>query len=77
MTGKVNNGDLVTVVPVDAATELTAGDIVLCRVSGKEYLHLIKAVGADGRFQIGNNKNRINGWTTRSNIYGLLINVEP
>jgi SOS-response transcriptional repressor LexA len=76
MTGKVNNGDLVTVVPVDAATELTTGDIVLCRVSGREYLHLIKAVGADGRFQIGNNRGGINGWTSRSSVFGRCIKIE-
>jgi len=77
MTGKINDGDLVTVEPITEATELKVGDAVLCRVSGNEYLHLIKAVGADGRFQIGNNKNRINGWTTRSNVFGILTKVEP
>lgn len=76
MTGKVNDGDLVTVVPVNEETELKAGDIVLCRVSGSEYLHLIKAIGADGRFQIGNNKGGINGWTSRSSVFGRLVSVE-
>jgi SOS-response transcriptional repressor LexA len=76
MTGKINDGDLVTVEPVTEATELRVGDIVLCKVSGNEYLHLIKAVGADGRFQIGNNKGGINGWTSRSSVYGRLISVE-
>jgi SOS-response transcriptional repressor LexA len=76
MTGKVNDGDLVTVEPVTDGTELKVGDIVLCKVSGNEYLHLVKAVGQDGRFQIGNNKGGINGWTPRSNVFGRCILVE-
>lgn len=42
MTGKVNSGQLVTVEPV-GATELQKSDIVLCKVNGNQYLHLIKA----------------------------------
>jgi SOS-response transcriptional repressor LexA len=76
MTGKINDGDLVTVEPITEATELKVGDAVLCKVSGNEYLHLIKAVGADGRFQIGNNKGGINGWTSRSSVFGLCVSVE-
>jgi hypothetical protein len=60
MTGKVNNGDLVTLTPCQPES-LKVGDIVLVRCKGTDYLHLIKAI--DGpRFQIGNNKGRINGW---------------
>lgn len=76
MTGRINDGDLVTVMPVTAFTNLRVGDAVLCKVSGNEYLHLIKAVGDDGRFQIGNNKGGINGWTSRGSIFGLCISVE-
>lgn len=76
MTGKVNDGDLVTVEPITTTTKLEVGDAVLCRVSGNEYLHLIKAVGSDGRFQIGNNKGGINGWTSRSSVFGRLVSVE-
>ena len=75
MTGKVNDGELVTVVPVTDDCDLQAGDIVLCKVNGMEYLHLIKAV-QDDRFQIGNNQGRINGWTNRHNIFGLCVRVE-
>jgi len=76
MTGRIDDGDLVTVAPVTESTELKTGDAVLCKVNGNEYLHLIKAIGQDGRFQIGNNKGRINGWTTRSNVFGLCVSVE-
>ncbi|MEZ6057518.1 MAG: hypothetical protein R3C01_12525 [Planctomycetaceae bacterium] len=74
MTGKINSGQLCTVKPV-AASDLSVGDIVLCKVKGHEYLHLIKAIQGE-RFQIGNNKGRINGWIPPS-IYGLCIKVEP
>src|SRR4051812_767798 len=60
MAGRIESGQRCTVVPV-AVAELAVGDIVLCRVGGSEYLHLVKAI-RDGRFQIGNNRGRINGW---------------
>lgn len=72
MSGKVESGQLCTVVPSD---ELAVGDIVLCKVNGQQYLHLIKAVQGD-RFKIGNNRGRINGWTSRNCIYGKLVKVE-
>jgi hypothetical protein len=74
MQGKIESGQLCTVEPVDAAT-LEVGDIVLCKVKGQEYLHLIKAIQGK-RFQIGNNKGRINGWVTANTIYGRCISVE-
>jgi hypothetical protein len=60
MAGKIESRRLCTVEPVDAAA-LKVGDIVLCKVSGREYLHLVKAIQGS-RFQIGNNRGRINGW---------------
>jgi hypothetical protein len=43
MAGKIESGQLCTVVPVDS-TSLKVGDIVLCKVHGNDYLHLIKAI---------------------------------
>ena len=74
MSGKIESGQLCTVAPVDAA-DLRVGDIVLCKVNGREYLHLIKAVQGP-RFQIGNNRGRINGWVTANAIFGLCARVE-
>jgi hypothetical protein len=73
MSGKVESGQLCTVVP--APDELKVGDVVLCKVNGKQYLHLIKAVQG-GRYQIGNNRGRINGWVSRHSIYGKCVRVE-
>src|SRR5262245_47926706 len=74
MTGKIESGNLCTVEPVDAGT-LRVGDIVLCKVRGAEYLHLIKAIQGP-RFQIGNNRGRINGWITAGAIFGRCVKVE-
>lgn len=74
MGGKIESGQLCTVAPVDPAT-LQSGDIVLCKVNGREYLHLVKARQGP-RFQIGNNRGRINGWITASAIYGKCIRIE-
>ena len=75
MTGKVNDGDSVTV-ELLGEREPHTGDIVLCKVRGREYLHLVKAVQGR-RFQIGNNRGRINGWVTANAIFGKCVRVEP
>jgi hypothetical protein len=74
MAGKVGSGQLCTVEPVDPAA-LHVGDIVLCKVNGREYLHLIKAIQGQ-RYQIGNNRGRINGWVSAGAIFGRCVRVE-
>ena len=73
MSGKVESGQLCTVEPVDPLT-LKVGDIVLCKVGGREYLHLIKAINGC-RFQIGNNRGHVNGWVGPSAIFGRCVRV--
>lgn len=73
MKGKVESGQLCTVEPINSI--LNVGDIVLCKVNGKEYLHLIKAIQGE-RFQIANNKGHINGWVGKNCIFGKLIKIE-
>ena len=75
MKPRIESGQLVTISPIVKAS-LAVGDIVLCKVGGKEYLHLLKAIQGD-RFQIGNNKGHINGWVTASGIYGKCVRVDP
>jgi hypothetical protein len=75
MKGKVDSGQLCTVEPIQDHGSLEVGDIVLCRVSGKEYLHLIKAIQGP-RFQIGNNRGYINGWVGHNAIFGRCVKVE-
>ena len=75
MQGRIESGQLVTIEPVGSKI-LFKGDIVLCKVNGKQYLHLISAISTDSRYQISNNKNHVNGWTTINNIFGVVTNVE-
>lgn len=75
MKGKIESGQLCTVEPISNITALEKGDIVLCKVNGNEYLHLIKAIQGP-RFQIGNNRGRINGWIGRNAVFGKLAKVE-
>ena len=74
MTGKIESRQLCTVEPTDPSI-LKVGEIVLCRVKGREYLHLIKAIQG-ARFQIGNNRGHINGWITANSIFGVCTRVE-
>lgn len=74
MAGLIQSGQLCTVEPY-TTQKLEVGDIVLCKVKGSQYLHLIKAVRGS-QYQIGNNRGGINGWITDNSIYGKLIRVE-
>ena len=76
MVGKIESGQLCTVEPIADSNSLSVGDIVLCKVKGNEYIHLIKAIQGK-RFQIGNNRGRINGWVTASSIFGKCVQIEP
>src|SRR5262245_45468645 len=75
MSGKIESGQLCTIEPIKDVTLLQFGDIVLCKVGGNEYLHLIKAIQGQ-RFQIGNNRGFINGWIGPHALYGRCIKVE-
>jgi len=75
MKGKIESGQLCTVEPITAVSSIEKGDIVLCKVNGNEYLHLIKAIRGS-RFQIGNNRGRINGWISGSSIFGKCTRIE-
>ncbi len=76
MAPLINSGDLVTLVLATKGA-VKVGDIVLCKVKGAQYLHLVKAIDeTNERFQIGNNRGGINGWAQGSNIYGRVTKVE-
>jgi hypothetical protein len=78
MRGRVASGQRVVVAPVDAQTRLQVGDVVLCRVHGRDYLHLVKAREGDGdvaRYLIGNNRGGTNGWVHGHAIFGRMLSV--
>ena len=74
MSGIIESGDLVEVMPLTC--EPTVGDVVLCKVHGSQFLHVVRAVQAN-RVQIGNAKGHINGWTPRTQVYGRVSAVNP
>lgn len=75
MTPKIHSGQLCTVEPLTDASIIEKGDIVLCKVNGAEYLHLVTST-KDDRFQISNNHGHVNGWVGRKSLFGRLIRVE-
>lgn len=81
MTPKIKSGQLVTVSP--DISSIDKGDVVLCSVGGKQYLHYVEAKqqylrisqpDPVTRYLIQNARGRVNGWT--STIYGRVIKIE-
>lgn len=75
MVGRIKSGQLCTVIPVTAECLPRVDDVVLCRVAGNDYLHLVKAI-ANNRYQIANNRGRVNGWIGIESVYGVCVKVE-
>jgi len=73
MLPRIKSGQLCTVEPING--ELEVGDVVLCKVKGNQFLHLITAK-KDLQYQISKNKGFVNGWITIKSIYGKLIKIE-
>lgn len=77
MVPLIRSRQLVTVAPLTDPAKLEVGDIVLVRVAGTTYLHLVSAVDhANARVQISNNRGRVNGWTGHARVFGICIEVE-
>jgi len=72
MTPKLKNGESVIMEPVTENTILEKNDIVLCKVNGHYYCHLISAI-KNNSYQISNNHKRVNGWISKDNIFGKMI----
>lgn len=76
MVPMIRSRQLVRVEPVDPAL-VDVGDIVLARVAGTVYLHVVSALDSPrARVQISNNKGRINGWTGHDRVYGICVAVD-
>jgi hypothetical protein len=69
MTPLILSGQSVEIWPIADHAALKVGDVVLAKVKGRFYLHLISAIAHD-RIQISNNHGHVNGWTDISKIYG-------
>jgi SOS-response transcriptional repressor LexA len=74
MVPKIGSGDLVIIDPLKKTQNPEVGDIVLCKVKGQQFLHLITAIRGD-QYQISNNHGFINGWCGRAQIFGKVVSV--
>src|SRR5215211_6422615 len=72
MVPLVRSGQEVRLVPL--SRPVRKGDVVLVRVKGRVYLHLVSAVQGD-RIQISNNRGYVNGWA--SDGYGIAVLRSP
>lgn len=76
MVPLIRSRQRVIVAPVDPA-KVEVGDIVLARVAGTVYLHLVSAIDpARKRVQISNNRGRVNGWTSYDRVFGICVAVD-
>jgi hypothetical protein len=76
MVPLIRSRQRVTVAPAIPST-VEVGDIVLARVAGTMYLHLVSAIDAGRhRIQISNNRGRVNGWTSQDKVYGICTAVD-
>lgn len=71
MTPRIKSGQKITVEPLHQPPR--KGDVVLAKVRGHYYFHLVTGVRGT-EYQISNNHGHVNGWT--SQVYGLVTKVE-
>lgn len=74
MTPLISHREPINLSPVNTS-KLEVGDIVLAKVSGRFYTHIIYAI-KEGRVQIGNNHGHINGWTPLEKVYAIVSAVD-
>lgn len=70
MTPKIKSGEEVTITPI-GDTAIEKGMIVLAKVKGRHYLHLVSAINGE-HVQISNNHGHVNGWTTKNRVFGIV-----
>ncbi len=76
MVPLINSRQQVVVAPVDPS-KLEVGDIVLARVAGTVYLHVVSSTDRTGRrVQISNDRGRVHGWTSRDRVFGICVAVD-
>jgi hypothetical protein len=78
MTPILKSRQAVICEPVTEETVLEKKNIVLCKVKGHFYLHLIWATRVDGEKQmylIGNNHGHANGWIPKSQVFGKVVEI--
>jgi len=72
MTPRIKNGAMVSIAPFPTGALPEVGQVVLARVRKRWMLHLVSAT-RKGQAQISNNHGHVNGWTSLSNIVGIVL----
>lgn len=75
MTPILKSGQPTRVVPITDEMVLKKNDIVFCKVSGHFYLHKISAIKNNKTYQISNNHGHVNGWISKKQIYGKVVEI--
>ena len=71
----VKDGATVTLDPITDPSKIKKGDVVLCRVKGNDYLHLVHATRYGTQWLIGNNKGHTNGWIGAHALFGKAVEI--
>ncbi len=77
MQGIIEGGELISVQPC-CAEDLHVGDAVLARVKGKRFVHIVVHLVQridNGRFLIGSNNGRLDGWVQSEDISGKVTQI--
>lgn len=72
MTPLIKSGQKHLLEPVKLE-DVRVGDIVFCKVKGRLYTHLVKAIDDQRGLLIGNNHGHLNGYTKI--VYGRVAEV--
>lgn len=73
MRPRIKSGERIVLSSVDAK-KLELNDIVLAKVKGRYYLHLISKIEGD-KIEISNNHGWCNGTTSRDKIYAIVSEI--
>jgi hypothetical protein len=75
MTPLIESGQRIVLSPI-GDRKVKIGDVVLAKVNGKHFFHLVTAVDeAKDRVQISNNHGWVNGWTGREKVFGIVTEI--
>ncbi len=75
MTPILKSRQTVICIPITDDVKLEKKDVVLCKVKGHHYLHLIHGIKKNKEYLIGNNHGHMNGWVSRKQIYGKVTEI--
>lgn len=72
----IRSGQEVIIAPTHG-DRVEKDDIVLVKVSGRIYLHKVIATDHQNRrVLIGNNRGRLNGWTSFDRVFGICTKIQ-